>query len=69
MNDANEITRLQTIEQAAKRLEEKLRQVFDSDEYHSVFMMAQIHGTEYSGPDCGEELTALSKALGREDSP
>ncbi len=63
-----EIERLQKIADAAQKLERKLFEVFGSDEYHSVFVMAQIHGAEYTGPECGEELAALQDAFGLHSS-
>jgi len=64
---AIDVMRLKKIEQAATALVEKLDEMLCSDAYFAVFTIAEIHGCKYAGPDFGEELTALSVALGRKE--
>lgn len=57
------------IENAAKALVEKLDKIVLSDEYKSVFTIAQLHNTPYNGETFSIEMANLKRALGLPGGP
>lgn len=67
---ADYIVRLEKVQKAAGVLAPKLRAVFDSQEFISLFTFAHVHGITYNGPRCETEiLVALEDALRALDAP
>ena len=60
----SEITRRSiAIEVAARKLVEKMDEVFKSPEHTSVWTLHQLHFGPYKGPSYADELVALKKVL------
>ena len=53
----------QELHRAVSRLVDRLELIGNSEEYRSVFAMAQIHGTPYNGPTYDKELSTVKKLL------
>ena len=49
--------------EAAQNLVKKLKEIENDPGFNSMFMMAYVHGQEYTGPNWGAELETLEKVL------
>ena len=56
-----------TIEQAARKLIEKLEAIHKDKRYTSVWTMYAIHGCKYDGPTYIDEFNNLKQSLEKED--
>lgn len=52
-----------SIECAARRLCEKLREITNNEEYKGIWPYLLVHGWNYSGPNFGKELKDLEEKL------
>lgn len=53
------------IEEAARKLVEKIDQVHENPEFQGVWSFLSVHGQEYRGPGYREELQQLREVLKR----
>jgi len=63
----DDYTRYLILKTAARSLVLKLDEIFNSDEYRSIFTIAFVHGVQYHGQNCKYQLDILRNLVNDDD--